>query len=164
MGDIWGRALGIFLAVILLFFIPVLYFAERQETVEQLYLVTETADFVDTVRMTGRLTKENYEDFQEKLSGLPELYEMRMTGRRQKIETTGQMLYLYNEEFYKKQIETQLEREGVYCFSEGDFFRVELIKKSFGFFEKWKNSIFPGSAGNGFVQVYYGGMICFDGG
>ncbi len=163
MGDIWGRVLGIFLAVGLLFFIPVLYFSERQETVEQLYLITETTDFVDTVRMTGRLTQENYEDFRSKLNVLPELYEIKMTGRHQRIEVTGQMLYLQNEEFYEKQIEKKLEQEGTYCFYEGDFFRVELIKKSSGLFGKVKHALFSGLSDSGFTQVYYGGMICYDG-
>lgn len=99
MGDIIGRVLGIFLAVSLLFLLPLLYFTERQETVEQMYLITETADFVDTVRTTGRLTKENYENFTAKLDGLLGLYELKMTGSRQKIEISEQTLYLNKEEF-----------------------------------------------------------------
>lgn len=163
MGDIWGRMLGILLAVSLLFLLPVLYFAERQETVEQLYLITETADFVDTVRMTGRLTRENYENFQSKLNGLPEMYEIKMTGRHQRIELSSQMLYLHNEEFYEQQIEEQLEQEGNYCFSEGDFFRVELIKKTSGLFEKIRGFILSGLSDGSFMNVYYGGMVCYDG-
>lgn len=164
MGDIWGRILEMFLAVSLLFLVPVLYFAERQETVEQLYLITETADFVDTVRMTGRLTKETYENFQLKLSGLPEIYEVKMTGKHQRIEISEQTLYLRQEEFYEKQMIEQLEKEGTYCFNEGDFFRVELIKRSSGIWERIRGLLLPDLENSGGVKVYYGGMICYDGG
>lgn len=163
MGDIWGRMLGILLAVSLLFLLPLLYFAERQETVEQLYLITETADFVDTVRMTGRLTRENYENFQSKFNGLPERYEIKMTSRHQTIELTGQTLHLYNEEFYEKQIEERLRAEGAYYFWEGDFFRVEVIKKTKGLFEGIRRFLFSGFLDGGSARVYYGGMVCYDG-
>ena len=163
MSDILGRILGIFLAVSLLFLIPVLYFAERQETVEQLYLITETTNFVDTVRMTGRLTRETYEKFQSKLGGLPEIYEVKMTGRHQRIELTEQMLYLHQEEFYEQQIVERLEKEGEYCFDEGDFFRVELIKRSTGFAKRIRGFLLPDLEDSGGVNIYYGGMICYDG-
>ena len=163
MSDILGRILGIFLAVSLLFFIPMLYFAERQDTVEQLYLITETTNFVDTVRMTGRLTKETYENFQSKLSSLPEIYVVKMTGRHQRIEVTEQMLYLQQGEFYEQQIVERLEKEGEYCFDEGDFFRVELVKRSSGIFRKIRGFLLPDLEDSGGVNVYYGGMICYDG-
>lgn len=163
MGDILGRMLGIFLAVSLLFLIPVLYFTERQESVEQVYLITQTADFVDTVRMTGRLTKESYEDFRLKLHGLPGIYELKMTARHQRIELSGQTLYLQREEFYEKQIAERLEKEGEYSFCEGDFFRVELVKKSSGIFGKVRSFILSGLFEEGALQVYYGGMVCYDG-
>ena len=163
MSDILGRVLGIFLAVGLLFLIPAMYFAERRETVEQLYLITETANFVDTVRMTGRLTKETYENFQSKLGGLPEIYEVKMTGRHQRIELLEQVLYLRQEEFYEQQIVEQLEKEGEYCFGEGDFFRVELVKRSSGILKKIRGFLLPDLEDSGGVNVYYGGMICYDG-
>lgn len=163
MGDILGRMLGIFLAVGLLFLIPALYFTERQETVEQMYLITETADFVDTVRTTGRLTKENYEDFQLRCKGLSGMYELKMTARHQRIEISEQILCLQKEEFYEKQIKAILEKEGEYFFNDGDFFRVELVKKSSGLFGKVRNFILSGLSEDGVVQVYYGGMICYDG-
>lgn len=163
MGDIIGRTLGIFLAVSLLFLLPLLYFAERQETVEQMYLITETADFVDTVRTTGRLTKESYEAFKEKLNGLSGRYELKMTGSRQRIELSGQTLYLNKEEFYKKQIEEELFKEGAYSFCEGDFFRVELVKQSSGFLNRMENFLFAGLFDSKSAQVYYGGMVGYDG-
>ena len=163
MSDILGRVLGIFLAVSLLFLVPAMYFAERRETVEQLYLITETANFVDTVRMTGRLTRENYENFQSKLGNLPEIYEVKMTGRHQRIELLEQILYLRQEEFYEQQIVEQLEKEGEYCFDEGDFFRVELVKRSSGIFKKIRGFLLPDLEVSGGVNIYYGGMICYDG-
>lgn len=163
MGDILGRMVGIFIAVTLLFLLPLLYFAERQETVEQLYLITETTDFVDTVRTTGRMTQEAYEDFLTKLGELPERYEVKMTGRHQRIELSDQTLFLYNEEFYEKQIEETLRQEGEYCFKEGDFFRVVLVKRSDSLFGGLRSRWIPGFTDTGAVSVYYGGMVCYDG-
>lgn len=162
MGDIFGRIVGILIGVSLLFLLPILYFAERQEMVEQLYLITETADFVDTVRTTGRLTEENYELFLARLSDLPNRYEVKMTGRHKRIELTGGELLLHNEEFYENQIVEVLKEEGAYVFSRGDFFKVEIVKLSGGVLEIFRKSLIPINE-NGVVSAYYGGMIGYDG-
>ncbi len=164
MSDILGKIVGILIGAGLLFLLPLLYFAERQGTVEQLYLITETTNFVDTVRTTGRLTREAYEDFQEKVTGLAGRYEIKLTGRHQRLEISNQTLFLLKEESYEKQIEEALMQEGEYCFKEGDFFQIRLVKRADGFFGGIKRRLLPGFTDNGEVSVYYGGMVYYDGG
>lgn len=164
MSDSLGRVVGILIAVCLMFFVPILYFGERQETLEQLYLLTETTDFVDTVRLTGTLDQEVYQAYCKKLEGLSGRYEIKMTHQTRRLELVQSTLQLIREEYYQEQMLEELNRTGEYFFEEGDFFRVELVKKSPQAAERmWKKLL--GIAGdNHYVSVYYGGKICYDGG
>lgn len=164
MGDSLGRVVGILAAVCLLFFVPIFYFGERQETLEQLYLLTETTDFVDTVRLTGTLDREVYQAYCKKLEALSGRYEIKMTHQTRRLELVQSTLRLIREEYYQEQMLEKLNQTGRYFFEEGDFFRVELVKTSPQAAERmWKKLL--GKTGNdSYVSVYYGGKICYDGG
>ena len=48
MNDIFGKICSIFLAVIILFGMPLVYMSERAKTAEQMELLTEATHFVDS--------------------------------------------------------------------------------------------------------------------
>ena len=56
MSDIFGRVCSIFLAVIILFGMPLVYMNERAKTAEQMDLLTEATHFVDSVCNTGTIS------------------------------------------------------------------------------------------------------------
>ncbi len=164
MSDSIGRIVGIFIAVCLMFFLPLVYFGERQDSLEQMYLITETTDFVDTVRMTGTLDKEVYRAFCQKIGNMSGSYEVRMTHQSRRLEIADARLQLVREEVYQEQIVETLEKIGQYAFEEGDFFRVELVRAAPGFMESLWSRLLGREERKRYVNVYYGGKICYDGG
>lgn len=163
MEDILGRVIGIFVACVLLFLIPVWYFGERTKTLEQMYLLTETTEFVDSIRMTGCLEKELYDSFLGKLGKLSESCEVKMVHKANRLRVDEMTMYLNAEEFYEIQIREALEKDGRYLFCEGDFFRVEIVKKSRGGFGNFLSGMLQKKKDSKMVSVYYGGRICYDG-
>ncbi len=163
MSDSIGRIVGIFIAVCLMFFLPLIYFGERQDTLEQMYLITETTDFVDTVRMTGVLDKEVYQVFCRKIAKMSGDYKVKMSHQSRRLEIVDERLQLVRGEFYQEQILEVLEKKEKYAFQEGDFFRVELIRAAPGFMEGLWSRLLGRKEREAYVSVYYGGKICYDG-
>ena len=61
MGDSIITIIAIFLAAILMFIFPLMALSERSDDISQLSVQTATAEFVDDIRATGKLTLEKYE-------------------------------------------------------------------------------------------------------
>ena len=63
MSDIFGKVCSIFLAVTILFGMPLVYMQERAKTAEQLFLITEATHFVDSVCNTGKIDRHSLRRF-----------------------------------------------------------------------------------------------------
>ena len=63
MGDSLGTVIVIAIAAILMFVFPVMTMADRTDDVSQLTVQTETTEFVDEIRTTGKITPEKYDQF-----------------------------------------------------------------------------------------------------
>ena len=63
MGDSIITIIAIFLAAILMFIFPLMALSERSDDISQLSVQTATAEFVDDIRATGKLTLEKYEKY-----------------------------------------------------------------------------------------------------
>ena len=61
MENAFGRIVSIMVCVVLMFIIPFMYAEKRTEYVQQLYVTEKTVEFVDSVRNTGRITKDMLE-------------------------------------------------------------------------------------------------------
>lgn len=163
MNEALDKVVGFFLAAVLMFAIPFYYFEERREGMEQGYLLTETTEFVDTVRNTGSLEEEVYQRYLKKISAATGLYEINMQYTAKKIEFTDGRVHLLEEDSYETELLGKMESEGRILFQKGDFFRVELVKKttSPGFLLlQWLVPELNGEE----IAVYYGGCIRNDGG
>lgn len=159
MNDTFGKIVSIWVGCILLFLLPLSFFAMEQDRMERLFILTETSYFVDSVRNTGRLTDSMLEKFEKKLSALSGLYRVEMEH--------GSYFYTKPEDdyrfeldcYYTKQIREQLESEGEYLFFQGDFFKVSVmeVRKGIG---KRIQSLFLGIEEiPESMAAYYGGMI-----
>ena len=61
MGDVLGKIfVGIF-GCILMFIVPVLLIAQKQDTVSQSYIDNAVVEFVDNARAAGKITPQAYE-------------------------------------------------------------------------------------------------------
>ena len=63
MGDSIITIVAIFLAAILMFIFPLMSLSERSDDIAQLSVQTTTAEFVDNIRATGKLTLDDYDKF-----------------------------------------------------------------------------------------------------
>ena len=60
MGDTLITIVAIALAAILMFVFPLMTMADRTDDVSQLAVETATTEFVDDIRLTGKLTQDKY--------------------------------------------------------------------------------------------------------
>lgn len=67
MENQFEKVIDIIIAVIIFFVFPVMYFTQRQETLIEQVVSTDTSDFINTVNSHGKLTKAMYEDYIAKL-------------------------------------------------------------------------------------------------
>lgn len=126
MNDIFGKAVSILIAAVVFFLLPVLYIAEREGTVAQLYLMTETAYFVDSVCNTGVLTEQMYRKYEQEVLKSGGFYEIKMMYVRSMIY--GVSSEKKESRYYTNDILEELEREGEYLFPKDTFFKVELYQ------------------------------------
>lgn len=164
MNEAFDKVIGFFLAVTLLFGIPFLYFGERQESLEQTFLLTETAEFVDTVRNMGELDREVYERYLKKVEATSGIYEIEMLHICHRLELAGGRIHIVEEETWTSQLQQKLEEEGVCSFSQGDFFKVKIQKKNPGIGMRFLGMFVKDLPETGQTLVYYGGCIRNDGG
>ena len=76
MGDSLGTIVAIAIAAILMFVFPVMTMADRTDDVSQLTVQTETTEFVDEIRTTGKITPQRYEQFVEAINSTGNLYDI----------------------------------------------------------------------------------------
>lgn len=55
--------IGIFLASIVMFIVPLVLMADRNDDISQLIVQNETAEFVDKIIKTGQITNEDYQNY-----------------------------------------------------------------------------------------------------
>lgn len=76
MEDTTVSIIGIVVAAILMLFVPLMLIANTSDDVSQLVVKTATANFVDEVRKTGKITNDKYRKFVEELSSSGNTYEI----------------------------------------------------------------------------------------
>lgn len=70
--------IGIVVAAIIMFIVPVILIADRSDDISQLVVQTATAEFVDDVVKTGQITDSRYQEFINSLSSSGNTYEIDM--------------------------------------------------------------------------------------
>ncbi len=61
MGDVLGKVFGAFMGCLLMFIVPIMLIAIKQDTVKQSYIDNAVVEFVNNARATGKITPESYE-------------------------------------------------------------------------------------------------------
>lgn len=70
--------IGIIVAAIIMFIVPIILIADRSDDISQLVVQTATAEFVDDVVKTGQITDSRYQEFINSLSSSGNTYEIDM--------------------------------------------------------------------------------------
>ena len=176
MGDSLITIFAIFIAAILMFVFPLMAVSERTDDVSQLAVQTATAEFVDNIRATGKLTASDYEKFVETISATGNSYDVEMQiqvldenpGKKTtQVESTkiGENVY-YN--VYTSQILDVIAPEKgtgkTYKLKEGDLFSTS-VKNTNTTISQLLRNFFYQIAGNDTYQVAasYAGMVQVNG-
>lgn len=166
--DSFGKIVSILLCALLFFVLPVLYLSQKQDAINQNYVMTETVKFVDSIKNAGYLTDSMYTTYLKKIDETNNIYTVQIE-HSHKIVTP-----LYDEntlEFqndsstnYYKTYEADILKElyegsGQYTFSQGDYISVKVCNRNKTFATKLQQIIFKHEIPSIQVYVTYGGII-----
>lgn len=76
MEDTTVTIIGMFIALIIMFIVPLTLLADRSDDIAQLLIQTATTEFVDDVIKSGEITRERYERFISSLQISGNMYEI----------------------------------------------------------------------------------------
>lgn len=159
MNDTFGKIVSIWIGCVLLFLLPLSFFALEQEQMERFFILTETSYFVDSIRNTGRLTSAMLEELERKLSFLSGFYRVEMEHGRSVYTKPKESYTVELDCYYTKQIREELEAKGEYLFFQGDLFKVSVIEVKNGIGKSIRKFFFGMEEVSERIAAYYGGMI-----
>lgn len=156
MNDIFGKICSIFLAVIILFGMPLVYMNERAKTAEQMVLLTEATHFVDSVCNTGAISGRMLRAFYASLARDSAVYEVTFLHEQPEyVYDEADERYVCCETYHDEEdIRKQVERGDDYFFCRGDFFLITIEKKA-GF------TLLP-NIRDRTVGIRYGGTVKYE--
>ena len=155
-GETLTTIVAIFLAAILIGIFPMMSIADRNDDISQLAVQTSVSDFVDTVRKTGKITKESYSALITNLHSTGNTFEVAMEAQildeNPSKKTTqsgdgtkiGESIYY---SIYTSQIERDIAKNGAFILKEGDKITVTATNTNNTIAQSFKN-FFYGLAGN----------------
>jgi hypothetical protein len=163
----FSKIVAILISVLLLFIAPLMYMAQKQDMISQIYVSNETTKFIDSIKNTGVLSSDMYDAFIRRLAATNISYRISLTHGHKKVEplyddvsstfTENYVTYYYNT--YEKSIRKELEDKGEYLFSQGDYISIEVINQSMTLGTKIQRMIFNTSIPKEQIVVTYGGLI-----
>lgn len=160
MGDSLITIIAIFLAAILMFIFPLMSLAERTDNISQLAVQTATTEFVDSIKTTGRLTLDDYEQYISTLTATGNSFEVDLLIQQMDenpgVKTTqaestkiGENLY-YNK--YTSQIQNELNSKGRVTLKEGDIVTA-TVKNTNTTIAQMLRNVFYMISGNDSYQI-----------
>ncbi len=172
MGDSVITIIAIFLAAILMFIFPLMSLSERTDNIAELSVQTATAEFVDEVRTTGKLTRDNYYKFLNTINSTGNNFEIDMQlqqidenpGKKvTQAESTkiGENIYY---SVYTTQIIEELKNTDTVYLKEGDIFSVKVKNTNKTISQSLRNFAYRIS-GNDVYQIAaeHGGIVTVNG-
>ena len=76
MGDSAMVVVAIFLAAILMFVFPLMTMADKKDDVSTLAIQSMTTEFTDSIRVKGKITQEDYDNFTQALAATGNAYDV----------------------------------------------------------------------------------------
>ncbi len=154
MNNAFSQMVSIIIAVIIMCFMPLCFLYGRIDNLRQIYVLTETEYFIDSICNTGFVSKEMYDGYIRAIGNKGAVYEVDIT-RETPVYTLTDTGYELSKDYYgNEEIVSEIEESGRYYFSQGDFVRAQVKKVS----DINVFSIF----GNEVRECYYGGQIKYE--
>ena len=150
MEDTTTSVIAIIIAAILMLLVPLVIIADRNDDLAVLSVQTLTAEFVDQIIKTGKLTENEYQSYLNSLSTTGNTYEVDIeikilddnTSKRQTMQTNnvGENSYysIYSTQIEEKLFETGND-EGFIILKEGDIVSVVARNSSKTLSQSLKN-------------------------
>ncbi|MFV0342608.1 MAG: hypothetical protein ACK5JH_06900 [Anaerocolumna sp.] len=165
--DSFSKIVAIFLAVILLFIAPILYMAQKQDSISQLYVSTETTKFIDSIKNSGYVSKNMYADFIKKIDKTGNIYQIKITHSHERVEplvdvTTNDILQDYSVYFYntyEDEIFDAFDQDKDYRFDRGDYISIQVSNLNKTTAVSLLENILSKDLEDTQIVVSYGGMI-----
>ncbi|MBS6559088.1 MAG: hypothetical protein KH355_02300 [Clostridiales bacterium] len=134
----FGKVISFFLITIILFIAPVYYMAIKQDSISQNYINKETADFVNTIRNTGSISKDTYNRFIKKLDATGNIYEIEIEHQHLVVNpvvddngnTTEEISSSYSSTYEDDIFKELFEGSGTYHFNKDDYVSVIVRNKN----------------------------------
>ena len=143
MEDSTVSVIGILIAAIIMFIIPLILIADRSDDISQLVAQNATSEFVDEVIKSGKITTKSYQNFVKALSSSGNIFEIDMEVQildenTAKIITDNDPLKIGSNSYYSiytSQIEEKLnisgeqkkdDMQGVLALKQGDVVSVTV--------------------------------------
>jgi hypothetical protein len=176
MTDSFSKIVAIFLAALLLFVVPIKNEFERIDNTSRIYVLNETAKFVDSVRNLGYITPFMYQDYIGRLEATNNIYEVRLEHSIKTFdpvysdpldEDTFEGDYLVGfSSYYNNDILPVLfpnfsvdDSDRIYKLSRGDYFTVTVFNKNKTMATKLQEMLYNGDVPVTKIYVRYGGMV-----
>ena len=129
MGDSLITIIAIFLAAILMFVFPLVAISEMNDNEAQAMVQSYTTEFVDGIRSKGKITRQDYDGYIQKISATGNSYDVEFEieiadvnpGKKTQNQQMGDTTY-YGE--YTTQVVKALDDSGDYKLKEGDYVGV----------------------------------------
>ena len=172
MSDTFITVVGIMLAVILLFVTPVIVTSQRVDDMSQLDVETLTSNFVDEIRVAGKLTLEKYNQFIEKLTSTGNIYDVDIEIKiwdenpgKKSLQTTttkiGENIYY---SLYTTQIIDRLNTEKEFNLRNGDIISVTVRNTNKTIGQKLKDLTFKIVGNNNYtINTTKSGLVFANG-
>lgn len=131
MGDSLITIVAIFLAAILMFVFPLAAISEMNDSEALAMVQSYTTEFVNSVRSKGKITREDYDSYIQKLYATGNSYDVNLEvqiadtnpGKKTENQQIGDTTY-YG--VYTSQVQEQLNNTGAYYLKEGDYITVAV--------------------------------------
>lgn len=144
-----------------------MYLGQKQDMISQIYVSNEVSKFVDSIKNTGYLSKDMYLSFYSKLSATNISYDIEITHAHKVVEpkydeiiqdyTQDYTTYFYN--IYLDDILTELDNNGCYYFSQGDYISLHLVNQTKTLATRLQEILFSSAIPEEQIFVTYGGLI-----
>lgn len=137
MEDTTVSIIGIFIAAILMFIIPLILISERSDDISQLVVQTATAEFVDDIIKSGQITEDRYTKFISSLVASGNTYDIDMqlkvldenTSKFYTEDNSRRETNTYYS-IFTSQIEEKLGNQGRIILKQGDSISVTVKNSS----------------------------------
>lgn len=168
MGDSLGTIVAIAIAAILMFVFPVMTMADRTDDVSQLTVQTETTEFVDEIRTTGKITPQRYEQFVEAINSTGNLYDIEIEikvlddnpGKKSVQVQRDKLGENYYYEVFNSQIMEKIDANDPYLLKEGDIVAVKVKNTSQTLSQQFKNFFYTVIGNDTYtIAADHGGIV-----